>query len=130
MCNSCCSQFQWQVGTTVANFSTPTPLSLPPPSLVSPRKINNLVRIGKDGEQQQATNEVRIPASSSSKTLNTHNTLSYSGMATPPRNVVALSRISTSSMTKVLKHSSSPQFDTPMNDGYVCPMVCVLWFVV
>eukprot|EP01084_Bolivina_argentea_P216915 368395_1 len=109
--------FQWQAGTTVANFSTPTPLSLPP-SLVSPHKINNLVRIGKDGEQQQkATNEVRIPASSSSKTLSTHSTLSYSGTATPPRNVMALPWISTSSMTKVLKHSSSPQFDTPMNDG-------------
>ncbi len=132
MCNLlCCSQLQWQMGTTVANFNTPTPLALPVPSLVLPHKINNLIRIGKDGGEQQqhkTTNEVRIPARSSSETLDPHHSLSNSGTATPPRNVMALPWIPTSSTTEVLKHSCSPQLDTPMNDGYVYPVTCGLWF--
>ncbi len=113
-----CFQFQWQVGTTAVNFSTPTPLSSPP-LLLSPHKINQ-GQIGKEDRKLQQANpseeEVKIPPPT---TLNTQHTLSYSGVSTPQRNIVALPRISTNSMTKVRRHSSSPQFDTPMNDGYV-----------
>ncbi len=45
---------------------------------------------------------------------------------------MAVPRNCTGSMAKVLRHSSSPQFDTPMNDGYEHPLrvavLCVFSF--